>query len=72
MSKKQTEFDELITELQDISNLSQKGYDFRLQTFLINDTKDLDEWNQSIDGILNIIKNNTASNSMRIICIRGQ
>ena len=71
MSKKQTEFDELITELQDISNLSQKGYDFRLQTFLINDTKDLDEWNQSIDGILNIIKNNTVSNSMRIICIRG-
>ena len=37
----------------------------------LNDAKNLDEWNESIEGILNIIKNNSKSNSMRIICIRG-
>lgn len=71
MAKNLNEFDELISEIQDISDLKQKGYDFRLQTFLINDAKNLDEWNESIEGILNIIKNNSKSNSMRIICIRG-
>ena len=51
MAKNLNEFDELISEIQDISDLKQKGYDFRLQTFLINDAKNLDEWNESIEGL---------------------
>lgn len=66
-----TDFSEIISEFQDLSKLSDKGYDFKLQQFLLNDTKNLDEWNTSIDGVAEIIKNHPPTSSLRIICIRG-
>jgi hypothetical protein len=65
------DFNELITEFEEISKLSDKGYEFKLQKFLLNDTKNKDEWNTSIDGVAEIIKNHPPTSSLRIICIRG-
>jgi hypothetical protein len=66
-----TDFDEIISEFVDLSKLSNKGYNFKLQQFVLNDTKNLDEWNTSIDGVAEIIKNHPPTSSLKIICIRG-
>ena len=51
-----TDFDEIISEFVDLSKLSNKGYNFKLQQFVLNDTKNLDEANAAVEAMGKSIK----------------
>ena len=65
--------DEIKTELDQIMHLIQKGYDFKIDAFILGSRTDNEDRNEQIDESAQILKkgDNNNTQSLRLIAIRG-
>ena len=63
--------DEIKVEMDQIMHLIQKGYDFKIDTFMLGSRSDIEDRNENIDAIAQILKNGDKTQSLRLIAIRG-
>ena len=63
--------DEIKIEMDQIMHLIQKGYDFKIDTFMLGSRSDIEDRNENIAAIAEILKNGDKTQSLRLIAIRG-